>query len=237
MVIKKDILLRFLKGHSVAGEFANDELILNINKDSIKILTVSNGKHVVVSGILKGTFEDIGEVALDKISNLISLISNFSSDTISISKKENKLVLESVFDKIKSTFTLKNPEYVVNKITEKKFDELCEKADGNRFILSEKMVDKIITTVNSVKADNISLKLKDELLTIEVDNGAQSIEVSFNLKESVKATSIKLNKAIVDVLKMLEGDVDVSVNTDSPIMFGVNNKDYNIIYIVATLKK
>lgn len=235
MTINKDVFLRFLKAHSVSGEFANDELILNINKDSIKIITVSNGKHVVISGVLNGTYEDIGEVALDKVSNLISLISNFSSKEISISKKENKLIVEA--DKTRASFTLKNTEYVINKISESKFKELATKASGNEFSLSKEVVSRIISTINSVKAEDVSLKLKDKLLTIDVDNGNQSIETSFDLKESVKTVALKLNKAVIDILKLLDGEVTVSVNTESPVYFVVENKDYNVIYIVATLKK
>lgn len=237
MKIDREIMLHFLKTQSVTGDFANDELILNIKKDNIRVLTVSNGKHVVISGILKGVFEEIGEIALDKVSNLISLLSTFSSKEISISKKDNKLVLESDKDKIKSTFTLKNPEYVINKVSVDKFNELVKKANDNYFSLSKEIISKIISTVNSVKEDNVSLKLKDKSLTIEVDNGNQSIEVSFDLKEEVKPVNLKLNKAIVDILKLLEGEVSCSVNTESPIMFEVSNKDYTTTYIVATLKK
>lgn len=237
MVVNKDILLRFIKMHSIGGDFANDELVLNITKEDIRILTVSNGKHVVVSGRLNGSFEDIGEVALDKVSNLISLISNFSAKEISISKKDNKLVLESTTDKTKSTFTLKNSEYVINKISETKVKELSDKALGNTFVLSKDILAKIVSMIASVKADDISLKLKGKLLTIEVDNGSQSIETSFDLKDEVKPVSIKLNKAIVEILKLFNEEVAISVNIDSPITFGIMNKDYNILYIVATLKK
>lgn len=237
MVVKTDVFLKFVKMHSIGGDFANDELMLDISKDTIKILTVSNGKHVVVSGHLNGSFEDIGEIALDKVSNLISLISNFSAKEISISKKDNKLVLESATDKTKSTFTLKNPEYVINKISETKVKELSDKALGNTFVLSKDILAKIVSIIASVKADDISLKLKGKLLTIEVDNGSQSIETSFDLKDEVKPVSIKLNKAIVEILKLFNEEVAISVNIDSPITFGIMNKDYNILYIVATLKK
>jgi len=237
MIVNRDVLLCFLKKHSISGDFANDELILNIRKDKIEILTVSNGKHVVINGQLKGVFEDIGEIALDKVSNLISLISNFSSKEISISKKDNKLIIESDEDKTKATFTLKNPEYILNKISGSKLKELLDKASENKVTLSKEIVLKIISTANAVKADNISLKLKEKSLVIEVDNGSQSIETYFELKEIAKPVSLKLNKAIVDIFKLLEEESTLSVNVDSPVLLTVTNKAFHIHYIVATLKK
>jgi len=36
---------------------------------------------------------------------------------------------------------------------------------------------------------------------------------------------------------MLDGDTIVNVQNDSPVMFTLKNTDYDIIYIVAPLKK
>lgn len=233
MVINKDEFLSFLKKQAISGDFANDELMLNINKSKIKVLSVSNGKHAIIKGELSGSFEDIGEIALDNISNLISLISNFSSKEISITKKDNKLELVSDDDKIKSSFTLKNPEYVINKVTEDKFKDLYKKASGNEFKVSKSVISKIISTANSIKSNEISLKLKDKTMTISVDNGNQSIDIEFELDKAVKTASIKLNKAIIDILKMLNEETVISINNEAPVLFETSN----VAYIVATLKK
>jgi len=240
MKINRLNFVKFLKSLAVSGDFENNELVLDFSKGSLKVLSVSVGKHVAICGSMKDDFEAIGKIAIDNVSNFISLLNSISSDTVEITNVENKLILQSKEDKLQAKFTAKNMDYVINSISEDKFNQLLNKATTNSSTIANSIIAKIISYTNSVKADNIKLIVNKKEITVDVDNGEQSIEATFDLDKEVNKASIKLNTAVVTVLKLLEADSSVvmGINEDAPFLVkNISKNNYETTYLVALLKK
>lgn len=239
MNIDKDLFLRFLKLVALQGEIENKEVMLNISKTRIDALSVSEGKHVALCGTLEGDYEDIGTIGIDNISYLSSLLSNFSGGEVVVTKKENKLYFSSDRDKTKVSYILKNPEYILNKITFEKFDEVVQKAENNNFRLTKVQVKRIAQLISSMCTDNLILSGEGKNIKISVEDSKENnVVVEFDLEDTIKKFQTKLSKVFLNILKVI-GEVDLVISTkdNSPILICFKSNKLDFLYLLAPLKK
>ena len=244
MKIKKELLVKFLELSAIQGEVENKEALINID-GNMEVISVSEGKHVALNGILTGKYETLGKVGIDNIKGLNTFLDNFESeDEITIAKKENKLVLESSNKKLKVSCILKAPEYIVNTITKDKFGDLLAKAKDNEFVMDKSIVSKIISVANSMKSNELFISGKDNQITLSLnDDRENNIISTFDLAGATKLTSfsIKISKILVNILKTIGDTVILSIKNDCPMMIKYvedgDNYKMEFVYLVALLKK
>jgi len=237
MVINKKSLVSFLKLVSVKGELENKEALLNIGEKSIKVITISEGKHFGLIGSLDGKFEDIGKIGVDDISSLSNFLSKFKDEELTIEKVENKLEITSKKDKLKILFTLKSPEYIVNVIEEDKLQGVIKKSKGNEFVLKQNILKQIVDYYNSIKSKDLILEFKNgELLLLLKDEKENELISGFEIKEKLDNFSVKVSKQFLEILSTINNDVLLSIKDNCPIYFKYE-KDCKLEYILTLLRR
>jgi len=245
MKINKNNLLKFLKLVGISGEIENKEALLSIEDKLLKVLTLSTGKYVIFYGFLKDNFEKIEDIGIDNIQELIEYITNFENETINLIKKENKLIFDSIDrltkeDKLKISYLLKNPDYIVNKLEINKYNEILKKAQGNEFTPSKKILQKIISYSDSFKTNNLILETynKNKLSLFIEDSSENNLLAEFDVKVN-EDFNIKISKILIDIFKIIDlnDNIELSIKNDSPFKIRVYNDNYEAIYLIALLKK
>jgi len=245
MKINKNNLLKFLKLVGISGEIENKEALLSIEDKLLKVLTLSTGKYVIFYGFLKDNFEKIEDIGIDNIQELIKYITNFENETINLIKKENKLIFDSIDrltkeDKLKISYLLKNPDYIVNKLEINKYNEILKKAQGNEFTPSKKILQKIISYSDSFKTNNLILEThnKNKLSLFIEDSSENNLLAEFDVKVN-EDFNIKISKILIDIFKIIDlnDNIELSIKNDSPFKIRVYNDNYEAIYLIALLKK
>jgi hypothetical protein len=243
MKITKELLTKFLDLTIVGGEIENKEAILNMN-DNMEVLTVTEGKHFAIKGTLDSNCEKLGTLGLDNLKDFQSFIKNFDSNIeINISKKDNKLILESADSKLLVEYMLKSPEYIVNSISNEKFANLLKLSKGNEFIIEADTLKKIISYANSMKSSSLRLAGKNKQITLTLDDEKENTIISkFDIKEEIKIPfSIKVSKMLVNILKTINNTIIMSIKDGCPLLIQYleEGKGYklNFSYLLALLNK
>lgn len=236
ITVKKEVFSDFLSLLQLKGEVENVEALININKESIKTHIVSSNKTVAIRGIFNGSFFISPPVGIDNISLLNQLVGSVSSEEINIKLFKNKLELTSPTNKMLAKCILKAPEYIINSLDEKKFDELKGQAVGNEFILSKENISKIVGYISILKSSDIVLEGKGKEVVVMTESNENEIMDTFELEGEVKEFKVKLGLVFKDLISSIHSDVVISINNEKPIYLNVKTDEYNIEYIVAPLK-
>lgn len=244
MEITKNSLKNFLELIEIKGDTYFKDAMLNISKNSIEVTAANDGSSMIVSGTIKGVFEDIGNIGIDSFLLLINSINEFSSEKIFFTKKDNKLLLKSPDNKLKISLVLKNPDYIINKFTNEQFNSILKKASGNEFTLSKETVTKIASYCKTLNTNVLYLKGSKKELTLEIDNktgnsttASSSIIAVFDLEHPLKEDfSIKLSNMFLDIFSSIGKEGEVSTRNNAPLAIKSSGEDYSITYICNTLK-
>jgi len=238
MIIKKKDLVRYLELVALKGDIENKEVLLNIEPNTISSIIGHSSKTLAISAILNGVFDNVGQVGLDNIPLTLSLLKSFPTNEITITKEQNKLILLSNDNKLNVKLILREPEYIINTLESKKIKLLVDKAKGNEFILSIDKVKQIISYINALGSEKIILRNRGKKeLVVALENKENEILASFDLEQEVKPFSVKLMKQITSILNIVNSDIELSLQDDSPISIKVKDENIEVIYIVAPIKQ
>lgn len=240
MEIKTNSLISLLNLASNTGKVVNKEVLLDFKKDKITALAASNGREAVIYGEIYGLFEEIGEIGIGDLPLLINLVEDYNEKTIEITKKDNKLIFDSEKDKLKISYILKNPQYLlVNNrnfnFNLNKFNELYEKAKGNEFTLNETNIKKIVKYFTSIKTNALELIGKDNLLKLVVSSNDNEIVSEIALETKIMPISIRLSEQFIEIIKNLKKATVSTYNLQPVSIVAGEDNEYKVNYLLAQL--
>lgn len=237
MKISKSKMVRFLELTALKGDIENKESIMFIEKDCMKVILGHPSKTVVICGILNGEFDNIGQVGIDNIPLLLSLLKTFPTNEITITKKKNKLVFGSTDEKLEVSIILREPEYIVNTLENKKMAALLEQAEGNEFTLPLPAIKQILSYTTALGSNKLVIDGNNNVISLFAEHNENSIIADFMLDKEVNTFSVALMSQVNVILGILNKEVEMSMKNDCPISIKVEEDGIKMTYIVAPLKK
>ena len=112
MDIIKTGVIKFVDLIRLRGDIETFEAIFNISKSGIAVSAKTENNYVGIKAILKGEFEDIGEIGISDLSLFKNLLSTFESENLTLTKNKNRLEITSKDEKIDVKANLTNPEFI-----------------------------------------------------------------------------------------------------------------------------
>jgi len=218
----------------LSGEIEIKEIALDIKKDSISALAVSSNRVVALKGTLKGKFDDLGVIGIGDTQGFIDVVSLFKSE-IDITLNKNKLTLKE--GTLKANTTLKSSQYVNNGIPEDKFNQLYTKVttEGKPFVLEIENLKKIVDYLATIKSTEIEFSGKKDAISINAKNVNDDITDDLPIKFDGEF-SIKLGKAILEVLSVMNEKVTITAKEPNPVLINLKKDSMEINLLVAPLK-
>lgn len=227
MIVNANVLASFLTKIKMKGSQGVDECVIDFQADGVVVHAHSPTVQAIVSGTFYASnfkeYQPIGKIAVNELDRFIKLIGRFVGD-VTLKKEANVLVLmqgnkqvdveliEEKFVTVQKAPTLKRP-----------FDE--------KFAISS-------TALNDI-FDDAALS-KDSVLNIETGDGVVTFTntgkykfknvIACSCKTTVKA---KFGAPIVDALKNLEGQLEISMASDYPLQAVERNDNMIVTILVA----
>jgi len=236
ITVKRDVLLEFLSLLQLSGEITSNEAIFIFKQDSIKVIGVTANKVLAYKGELKGEFADWGLVGINNLIFLKNFLNSFTSETIVITRQKNKLEFTSPTEKIHIKAVLTNPDYITNRLDETKFDSFKTKSRAEIFTISTTNIGKICKYASQLKTKDLILEKANTNLSLKLELNENEIVSEFDVTEKTNDFKIKVSSLIVNILNAVRTDISVSMNNNAPIYINTKTDDYNVEYIVATIK-
>ena len=231
MVIDKVLLCRYLD-LLLVGKM-NTEALMRVEPNEIRALVVNDNKTLALRSSLKGGFEDLGELGIDNLALLKSLISKPEIESqISVEKKENKLAIKA--GKTAISYILRNPAYIKSTLDEQKFETLIPKADP--FPLSQKTIKTIVSNYTSlIGSEKMVLQGKGDALLFETEHNENRIATEFDVPSAGEFT-VTMSGLVIDVLNVLPEKVDFRVAENSPVYIVGEEENILTEFIIAPIK-
>jgi len=237
MKIYRSAIAQFLNSVILKGDIESKEAVFDISKAGIKVVTKTINNVVALKAVLKGEFEQIGEVGIGDLTLLRNFITSFDAEELDLTKSKNKLVLKSETEKLEIQTNIVNPEYIKIKVPEDKFNGLVKQSLGNEFILTLDTIKKIISYSSTIKAEDVILTGKGKTLTLQLDELDNKIVASFELGEEVEAFKIKFQASyLLNLLAIVKQEVVISAHTNKGMYIKVENDGYSIEYMLAPIE-
>jgi len=234
MKVRKQKLTNLFNLIAMKGAIENKEALLSVSKTEIITRVVSENNIVACRAVLKGEFDDWGEVGIDDLILLKNFINSLNVEEVDMEKLENKINIKS--DKIKFSCVLRNPKYIVNTFPEDKYTTWKEKSTGNEFVVSQKTVKEIIQHFNTISPNELTLNGSEKTIKLKLENNQNELVVDISIDQEVKPFKVKLAPLFIDFLSTVEGDLTVSVKDEgSPVYAKVKHEDCEVEYIIAPL--
>ena len=237
MNINKSAFVQFLNSIILKGDIESKEAVLKVSKNDIKVITKTNNNVLALRAVLKGNFEDIGEIGIGDLGLLRNFITSFDSEELQLTKTKNKLVLKSETEKVEIQSNIVNPEYIKIKVPEDKFDGLVKQSLGYELVLTLDTIKKIIGYSSTIKAQDIILTGKGKNLTLQLDELDSKIVASFELTEEAKEFKIKFQASyLINLLSQVKQETIISPHTNKGMYVKVENEAYIIEYMIAPIE-
>src|SRR3990167_8811801 len=238
--ILNDSFCKFLNLSKLRESIESQELLVQINKDNMickGVFAKANLNLLCFKGILKGTFEDWGDLGIGTLPQLTNFINLTETKQIFLKKTENKLICE--LGNVKFSSVLRNPKYINNNLEDEKYNLVKNKSIGNEFILKSKQVKEIVSCLSKIKATKIffSGDAKQLILKTENQNGDELV-VNFDVESvGISAFTCKVSIIFVELLKTLtDYDLTVSMKNNCPIFVGLEKDELKFEFFVAPLE-
>lgn len=228
MVINKDNFCKFLKILSLKGDMENKEALANISDKALEVIICHSSKVVALRGVLKGNFENIGEIGIDSLPFLNKCVNSLTGD-IDLSKKDNKLVLKT--NKLKISCILRNPTYIQNKLDNPTFNKILKGITAKTVILTKSQIKELIKYYTVIGSNDLSLVNKEGKLSI-VSEKNENESVGIIDTEVKEKFNVRLSRVFIDVLSVIEDDIKVVLSNDSPAYIRVDNDNYNFDILI-----
>ena len=237
MKVYRSAFAQFLNSVILKGDIESKEAVFDITKTGIKVVTKTINNVVALKAVLKGEFEQIGEVGIGDLTLLRNFISSFDSEELELTKSKNKLILKSEIEKLEIQTNIVNPEYIKINVPEDKFNGLVAQSKGNEFLLTLDTIKKIITYSSTIKAEDVILTGKGNDLTLQLDELENKLVASFELLEKVEPFQIKFQASyLLNLLTNVKQEVTVSAHTNKGMYIKVENDGYVIEYMLAPIE-
>ncbi len=230
-------LLPFLKSLALKGEIENKEVLLDVEKQTIKALIVSSNKTLAVRGVLKGTFDAVGKVGVTNFSSFIRFVESQDSDFTGEFLK-NRLALQSKTSRI--SIVLQNAEYIYNKLDNDKFEKVLGSVSGDvKFTIPYAVVQELIRKFEILPSEDLVLESKEGALSLYVKDYQTESELfaDYEIEELKKQSfSVKVSNYFILILKTLATDVVIEVKKENPTAIGIsvdNKNGMSLEYLLA----
>lgn len=235
MVIKTKMFIKFLKQTVMTGVSILNEGIINFDVDGITVTADTASTLVVISSHIKKEniqqYKPIGEIGISNFPELVKLAEGFISEKINIDVKENLLVLSSSTRKVK--ILLKDKEYIKKSI---KYPNDTTKRDVG--IVDISVFKSFFKNMNMVNASEINFVIKNNNIILKT-KGLNEVIEKIQMEVLNKNVDIKItfNRALVDAVENLVGDVVINVKTNYPIEVVSNSEEIRTKILVAPVVK
>lgn len=237
MKIMRTAFIQFLDLVKLKGDIESKEAIFNISKDGIGVHTRTTNNALALKGVLKGEFEDIGEIGIGDLAWLKNFVVSFGSEELELTKNKNKLVFKSQEEKLEIQTNIVNPEYIKIKVPVEKLNTLLKSGKGNEFILTTDMIKKIVSYSNTIKASEVILTGDKNTLKLQLNELDNKILATFEIAETVKPFKIKFQASyLLNLLTNIKQDITVSAYTNKFMYLKVENERYLMEYVLAPIE-
>lgn len=214
------------------------ELLAKFTSNDLITFAHSPGKYVSFKGILKGRFDDWGDVGIDDLVFLRNFVGSTTSDSIFLKKTENKLISDA--NNVKFTAILRNPKYITNVFPTNIYDDFKKEVKRNEFQLKSEDAKKIVANAGTIKDYQfVSLSVFKNKFNIAFDNLGNELDLSFDTGKDLEDFSIKVNNLFMDVLSLVD-DYDLTIATTKDarcVTIGLKTDDIEFEYFIGLVKK
>ena len=170
-------------------------------------------------------YEAISEVGIKNVSMLIKTLTRYSDNLVKICKEENflKIIAESG----STNLTLCDKEFVDNN-----FDAKMPEGFDEGFKLNVDKLDSIKSAAEMLSSNSVDLEVKNNSLTLNTKNENGDL-ITETCAVTYKDAKCSFGEYLLNLIKVIEGEVIVSFNTDYPIRISEKTSQGFVNYIVA----
>lgn len=208
-----------------------DECLLLFDKTGVKTKLKNMTNTIIIMSFLKQEafeeYEELGLIGVGQLGRLINLLGRFKT-TIILEKINNNTL--RISDDLKNLeITLLEERYINTHI--RKVPSLDY--EGSTFFIKD-LKDDLLRDWKILESSKLILKCKDNKLNI--DMSTENTKLEFNYDIDYKDVEIWLGLPIRDVLEVItEPTLQLSFETDHPLVINEINNDWSMKYIIAPL--
>ncbi len=233
MKVKKETLIDFLKASIMTGVSAITEAIVDFNKEGIEIKSTSASNLVLINSVLKATaitdYEAIGQIGMHNLQDVVKLLEGFNKDEIKFFVKDNKLVFSSSNRRVKITLQDKDVTQKPTNFPEKQEKKIPIPIDID-------ILKNFFKNMSMINSNEFVLSVKNNYLYFHAKDFNEVME-KIPVKWKSGDVSLKLNRAFIDAIENLDGEVILKLKTDYPVEVNLKNDGYAIKILVAPVTK
>ena len=232
MKVKKDILIDFLKASIMTGVSAITEAIVDFDKEGIKIKSTSANNLVLINSVLNADavtdYKAIGKVGIHNLQDVVKLLDGFNKDEIKLMVKDNKLVFSSSNRRVKVTLQDKDVTQKPTNFPEKQEKRIPIKIDVD-------ILKNFFKNMGMINSNEFVLSIKSGYLYFHAKDFNEVMEkISIKCKGEV---SLRLNRAFIDAVDNINGEVTLKLKTDYPVEVYTKNDSYIVQVLVVPVTK
>lgn len=234
MKIDKIVLQGFLENILLKGDRCNKECKLVVELKDISVQLLSGDNTTAIRGKLKGDFEKIGELGIDSLEFLVSVVKTFKDGEIKIEKKANKIVLTQ--KKQKATLILRDTQYIKNTLENERLAKL-ETKEKDYFVLNSEIVKEIVSFLNSYKSKTIKINGEEKEINILIENNENTFEKIYDIDNTIPKFAITLGSPFIDVISSVGQDLTVKVPTGRAFQCSIKDENKEVEYFIAMVRE
>ncbi len=206
--VNKELFAKLLKLCELG---INKELALNVTASSIAGLVHFN-KNIIISALIPGKYEEIGEIGIDSLPPFIKLLDSTSATEVTLTKHENSLNCE--YENMEYGVDLRAAQYIVNKPDEKKVVGLMESLVGcPNFTITPKDAENILKYAASINAKTITFIGKDTKVVANLKGPKEYFKITLPLKDAKEPFKVPFSELFFKVLTGIQdSNVLVTIN-------------------------
>lgn len=229
--IEKKILVKFLDRIHMSGTQAIEELVLDFDKDGLKVNADSPPQLAKVMGWLKKEsfkeYEEIKKIGINQLDIFIKVLNRFDnilflehSGNVLTIKGKNKTVDIELVD--------------VNFIEASKASPTLEFKDS--FALPPKKLQSIFNDVQLNKDAVIEIETVEKKVNIK-NSGKYKFNNIVEAPMCKGGVKVSFGQPLIEAATKLDGDLEINVNNDYPIKILEKSKEMTITIIAAPYVK
>lgn len=228
MKIDKAKFIRFMKKINLAGSHSVEEVLLSFTENGLKACVVTPDSTIRVEGILKTSvfenYEAIGDVGVQELSKLLTIVNTFKSDKVEFLVEGNTLILKA--DKKSVEIALLDPQFI-DKPTDVKEFEFKENLDVKISEIQSFIADAAIN-----KEFSILLSTKEKQLVMK-NTGKFKFTSVIDCEKALGGVQVGFGTPFINAVKNLDGALKLSISENFPCKLLEKTDDSMVNIIVA----